>query len=125
MALAMEKGLVSPTTMLDTPNKLTIGPSTIGDSHPHAAALSVSLSKVSAAVLGHSLDYSEDALQRIMSPRHFVEIRTTYGGPAPSETARALGASKQVLASRRSQWQNRRDQLRQADQDLRARVSSL
>ena len=89
------------------------------------AALSVSLSKVSAAVLGHSLDYSEDALQRIMSPRHFVEIRTTYGGPAPSETTRALGASKQVLASQRTQWQNRHDQLRQADQELRACVASL
>ena len=34
-----------------------------------------------------------------MSPRHFVEVRTTYGGPAPSETARALSVSRANLAS--------------------------
>ena len=29
-----------------------------------------------------------------MSPRHFVEVRTTHGGPAPSETGRAIAESK-------------------------------
>ena len=33
---------------------------------------------------------SEDALQRILSPRHFVEVRRTLGGPAPEETGRAV-----------------------------------
>jgi cell division protein FtsI (penicillin-binding protein 3) len=41
VALALEKGMVTPNTMLDTPGKLTIGPATIGDSHPHAGSLSV------------------------------------------------------------------------------------
>ena len=38
------------------------------------------------ALLGKPLDYTEADLQKIMSPRHFVEVRTTYGGPAPKET---------------------------------------
>ena len=49
------------------------------------------LSKASTAILGRALDYTEAELAAIMSPQHFVEVRTTYGGPAPSETARALG----------------------------------
>ena len=90
-----------------------------------AAPLAASLSKVSSAILGHTIDYTEDALRRIMSPQHFVDIRTTHGGPSPSETTRALGVSKQVLASDRSQWQNRRDHVLRADQELKARVAAL
>ena len=36
-------------------------------------------------------------LQRILSPRHFVEVRRTLGGPAPEETARALAASRGLI----------------------------
>src|SRR5690349_24707334 len=48
------------------------------------ASLSSALSKASAATLGRALDYAEADLQRIMSPAHFVDVRTTFGGPAPS-----------------------------------------
>ncbi len=41
VALALEKGIVTPATVLDTPAKLSIGPATIGDSHPHAGSMSV------------------------------------------------------------------------------------
>ena len=57
------------------------------------APLSTTLSKASATILGKPLDYSEEALQKIMSPAHFVQVRTTHGGPAPTETARAIGES--------------------------------
>ena len=33
-------------------------------------------------------------MAEIMSPRHFVEVRTTPGGPAPAETTRALLANR-------------------------------
>ena len=56
-----------------------------------------SLSAASKAQLGHALDYSEVDLQRIMSPAHFVAVRTTYGGPAPKETGRAIGESRRKL----------------------------
>src|SRR6185436_15976092 len=39
--------------------------------------LSDALAKASKAVLGRSLEYTEANLQRIMSPEHFVNVRTT------------------------------------------------
>src|SRR5262249_18741547 len=60
------------------------------------------LAEVTTAVLGAPLDYSESDLTRILSPRHFVEIRRTFGGPAPEETARAAAASAQQLEADRS-----------------------
>ena len=88
-------------------------------------SLSNALSKASAAILGRSLDYSESDLQRIMSPVYFVEVRTTYGGPAPQETARAIGASRETLNEHRRQWQDRRDALDRAGAALQARVAAL
>jgi cell division protein FtsI (penicillin-binding protein 3) len=42
IALGLEKNLITPQTIIDTPNKLTIGSATIGDSHAHASSMSVS-----------------------------------------------------------------------------------
>jgi argininosuccinate lyase len=60
-----------------------------------------------------------------MSPPHFVQVRTTYGGPAPEETARALAMSSDALARDRAAWQGRRDRLASADSLLRERVAAL
>ena len=56
------------------------------------------LREVSLEVLGKSVDMEDEALARVLSPRHFVEVRKTPGGPAPSETARAIAASRLRLA---------------------------
>jgi argininosuccinate lyase len=55
------------------------------------------LAEASAAVLPAPIVYSADALARILSPRHFVTVRGTYGGPAPSECASALNDSRVQL----------------------------
>jgi argininosuccinate lyase len=55
------------------------------------------LREASAKVLAAPLDYSEQALEEILSPRHFVMIRRTYGGPAPDETRRAAAVSNAKL----------------------------
>ena len=89
------------------------------------ALLSDALSKASRAILGRALDYTEQQLETIMSPRHFVEVRTTYGGPAPSETARALSVSRTNLAGDKSAWQQRRDHVATAERTLRERVAAL
>lgn len=89
------------------------------------ASLSQALAKASQALLGQTLTYSEEQLQRIMSPRHFVDVRRTYGGPAPDETARALGVSRDLLARDKAQWQARRDHLSASDHLLRDRVNAL
>ena len=89
------------------------------------ASLSATLSKASAAILGKPLDYSEEALQKILSPAHFVQVRTTHGGPAPTETARAIGESHRLLESHRETWAARRERLDQAKAQLDARVKAL
>jgi argininosuccinate lyase len=89
------------------------------------AALSSALAKASKAILGRSIDYSDADLQRIMSPAHFVAVRTTHGGPAPAETARAIAESKRRLQADRDQWQTRRDHLERAETLLTASAQAL
>jgi argininosuccinate lyase len=63
-----------------------------------SAGLAAVLREVSGRVGGKEIVYTDDQLAEILSPRHFVAVRKTHGGPAPSETRRALAASEQVLA---------------------------
>jgi argininosuccinate lyase len=89
------------------------------------APLSKVVATASKAVLGHALDYSEADLQRIMSPANFISVRTTYGGPAPTETSRALAESNQKLAADRAAWKARRQHLADAEAKLAQRVKAL
>jgi argininosuccinate lyase len=89
------------------------------------ASLADGLAKASAALTGHTLQYSEARLQEVMSPRYFVEVRRTLGGPAPEESARALAVSRQLLDGDRAAWQSRRDHLLRAEQMLDKRVREL
>ncbi|MBK9165041.1 MAG: argininosuccinate lyase [Acidobacteria bacterium] len=54
-------------------------------------------------VLGHELELSPEALAAAVSPENFVAVRTIYGGPAPSETQRALRAERDT-ADKDSEW---------------------
>ncbi|MGH9175759.1 MAG: argininosuccinate lyase [Vicinamibacterales bacterium] len=90
-----------------------------------AASLSRTLAATSEALLGRTIAYAEDRLQQIMSPRYFIEVRRTLGGPAPEETARAVEESSRQLARDRAAWQARRDHLARADRQLDARVRAL
>jgi argininosuccinate lyase len=89
------------------------------------APLSTALSKASAAILGRPLEYREADLQRIMSPGHFVEVRKTFGGPAPIETSRAIDESRKLLRQDRGSWTSRRDRLAKAERELSARAKAL
>ena len=60
----------------------------------------------------------DDALARVLSPRHFVEVRKTPGGPAPDVTARAIEASRQRLTGDGGWLQSRIDTLRSAERAL-------
>ena len=48
--------------------------------------------------MGGPIDYDEARLAEVLSPEYFVRVRTTPGGPAPVETARAIAASRERLA---------------------------
>ncbi|MGE3840572.1 MAG: argininosuccinate lyase [Vicinamibacterales bacterium] len=67
------------------------------------APLTRLLAEAAAEVVGVPVHYEEPALARILSPRHFIDVRTTTGGPAPAELQRAIDASRSMLASDR-QW---------------------
>jgi argininosuccinate lyase len=90
-----------------------------------AAPLADALSRASRALVGRAIEYSEERLQHIMSPRYFVDVRRTLGGPAPEETARAVGEQRELLDADRGAWQSRRDALLRAEQQLAARVRQL
>jgi argininosuccinate lyase len=87
--------------------------------------LGATLSTISGDLLGVPLQYSDADLAAIMSPRHFVEVRTTPGGPAPAETARALEESWTLLATDRAWLAARREALSDAAATLTARSAAL
>jgi len=83
------------------------------------------LAEASRDLLGRPLEYSEAALARVLSPRHFVEIRRTLGGPAPEETRRAAAVSRQQLDADQAWWSNATEALAQAERLLARRSAAL
>jgi argininosuccinate lyase len=89
------------------------------------APLGAVLSTVSGDLLGVPLQYSDAQIGEVMSPRHFVEVRRSPGGPAPVETARALVESRERLAGDRSWLDVRRRDIARASAELKARSAAL
>jgi len=83
------------------------------------------LADASAELLGAPIRYSDEDLARILSPRHFVEVRRTFGGPAPEETARAAQASADELASDRAWLTAATGALAAAERMLAERAAAL
>jgi argininosuccinate lyase len=92
--------------------------------HP-SRPVSELLKDATTELLGAPLAYSEEQLTTILSPRHFVEVRRTHGGPAPEETARAAAASRRQLAADEESRQHAIDTLAQAERTLAERSSAL
>ncbi len=77
-ALALEKGMVTPSTMIDTPNKLSIGPATIGDSHAMPSTMSVT------QIIQQSSNVGTVRMALRMEPREMWDFYTSVGfGQAP------------------------------------------
>jgi argininosuccinate lyase len=87
--------------------------------------LSELLAAVSEQITGRAIRYDEAALMTILSPRHFVEVRTTIGGPAPAETARALHEAGEALARDEAWLVRTRDALTAAESRLAAACEAL
>ena len=78
VALALEKGLVTPQTMLDTPPRLSIGSASIGDSHAHASSMSVT------EIIQQSSNVGTVRMAMRFEPRDMWEMYTSVGfGQAP------------------------------------------
>jgi argininosuccinate lyase len=83
------------------------------------------LADASQELLGTPLDYSEEQLRNILSPRHFVEVRRTHGGPALEETSAALARSSSQLEADEAWLRRTRDALAAAETRLRERSARL
>ena len=73
VALALERGLVTPATVLDTPAKLSIGPAAIGDSHAHASTMSV------AQIIQQSSNVGTVRMAMKCEPREMWDMFTSVG----------------------------------------------
>jgi argininosuccinate lyase len=89
------------------------------------AAVAAMLRDITREVLGMPLEMTEAELAQIMSPRYFVDVRKTPGGPSPVETLRALEQAGASLDADRAWLSRTRAALTAADERLRARSRSL
>jgi argininosuccinate lyase len=88
--------------------------------------LAAVLADVSRELLGPpGIEYSDAEVKTILSPRHFVEVRRTLGGPAPEETARAIAASQAQLDADHAWWKTATDALAGAERRLAERSAAL
>jgi argininosuccinate lyase len=76
-------------------------------------------------VLGKPLAITDAELVQVLSPRHFVDVRQTAGGPSPTETSRALEQAASVLEAERAWLARTRAAAADAEERLRARSLSL
>ena len=91
---------------------------------PDASAAAL-LREASRVVTGREIVYTDAQLADILSPRHFVDVRQTHGGPAPSETARALGVSEVCLAADETWLAETRQRLVDAGRALKSAAAGL
>jgi argininosuccinate lyase len=89
------------------------------------APLGETLASVSGDLLGVPLRYADEEIARILSARHFVDVRRTPGGPAPEETGRAIVAARSALAQDEEWLTGTRSALAAADAHLRDRSHAL
>jgi len=90
-----------------------------------SVSLSWTLAKASTELLGAPLKYDEPALAEILSATHFVDVRRTFGGPAPEETGRASDVSRQLLEADETWWSAVTAELNAAERTLAERSAAL
>lgn len=74
--------------------------------------------------IGYDLSLTVEELEQAVSPENFVNIRTIYGGTAPSETRRALGVERESEAADDEWYIERMSGLRTASENLDAIVAA-
>jgi argininosuccinate lyase len=93
--------------------------------HDRAAPLSALLAQASSDLLGAPLTYSEAQIAEILSPRHFVAVRRTLGGPAPEVTAAACAEAHAQLSADQAWWTRTTAALTDAQRRLEERARAL
>src|SRR5262245_35245893 len=90
-----------------------------------SAPLAKLLASASKEIAGVPIEYSEGQLATILSPRHFVNVRKTHGGPAPEVTAQASGAARLQLDGDEAWWNTATAALAEAERRLAASCEAL
>jgi argininosuccinate lyase len=72
--------------------------------------LVAALKRLAPKVIERRLKISDRECMKALDPRHFVEVRTVEGGPAPSRMQAAIARSRKVMASNQA-WLKRKQQL--------------
>ncbi len=83
------------------------------------------LREVSTRVAGRAIDIEAPRLREILCPSHFVRVRETLGGPAPSRTGDAVRAADAMLVRDRGWLAAVRERLAAADRDRRSALEAL
>jgi len=83
------------------------------------------LRDVSTRVTGAAIDLDPARLDDVLCPSHFVRVRETLGGPAPSRTAEAVRAADAMLARDTAWIAAARARLAGADRDRSAALQAL
>lgn len=76
-------------------------------------------------VLGHEISMTEEELKQTLSPENFVNIRTIYGGTAPSETRRALSVEREYEAADEKWLNGKTEALASASENLKKIVDEI
>jgi len=87
--------------------------------------LSAAMVRASQDVTGTPLHYTDADLAAILSAHHFVQVRTTPGGPAPAQTSAAIARSREELTADRQWHQDAEAHVNAAALRLKARVANL
>jgi argininosuccinate lyase len=86
---------------------------------------SVSLARASTDAIGTALDIDDETLARLLSPRHFIEVRRTPGGPSPERTRPAIEQERAALQRDAAWVASTRGALQEAGAALREAVKAL
>jgi argininosuccinate lyase len=93
--------------------------------HEPARRLAELTTEAAREIVNRPVEYTESQLAEILSPRHFVEIRRTWGGPAPEEAGRAAKASWAALEVDEAWCANATNALAEAERRLVERSARL
>jgi argininosuccinate lyase len=135
MAARAREGWVTTTELADTlardhglPFKAAHGVATRlvleRRAHPDAP-LSELVTRAVRDLSGRDVRLSEAALEKLLSPEHFVAVRRTPGGPAPEVTAEAIDVGRDRLGADAAWLQQARDALSGARAKLEAAARAL
>ena len=75
--------------------------------------------------LGYDIQIADDALAELLSPAHFIDVRRTDGGPAPSVTSDAIDRARARHAVHGADVAHARRALGEADVQLREAVHDI